>query len=377
MIKKLLTAVFILLIILGIELLLVSSRPGWNEPKEKAVETEPMQNMSLPPETISETLPAEGAAEVSKTESQETVSITEVPLFFQDDYPDVRYGTGTVADGGSSITCLAMVASYMTDHEYSPKDLARYFGGLEENNIARLETGTEKLLLSCKKADNFHKMLEGLRQGQVAIALMNGKSLFPGTQHFIVLTGYNAEDKIMVNDPLKASYKEWSLAKGFEEGFQEKDLLKGYSAAWLYDKSKMPEDPTIYFEPEPVRGEPRHENIELSPEDFNLLARLVWGEARGESMEGQQAVAEVILNRMASDQFPDTLPAVIYAENQFESVPYLEDAQPYQAQFEAIEAALYGPYILPEDVLYFATYAVNENVWGEIGGHIFCYGFDK
>ena len=29
------------------------------------------------------------------------------------------------------------------------------------------------------------------------------------------------------------------------------------------------------------------------------------------------------------------------------------------------------------DVVHFATYAVNGNVWGKIGGHIFCYGWQE
>ena len=52
----------------------------------------------------------------------------------------------------------------------------------------------------------------------------------------------------------------------------------------------------------------------------------------------------------------------------------LNDNACYQAQYEAIESAIYGPYILPEDVMHFATNRVNENVWGQIGGHIFCCG---
>ena len=45
-------------------------------------------------------------------------------------------------------------------------------------------------------------------------------------------------------------------------------------------------------------------------------------------------------------------------------------------QYEAIERAIYGPYILPKEVVYFATKPTNSNVWGQIGGHIFCYGND-
>ena len=96
-------------------------------------------------------------------------------------------------------------------------------------------------------------------------------------------------------------------------------------------------------------------------------------EAQGECAEGQQAVAEVVLNRMHSNRFGDTLKGVIYAQGQFRSVPFLDDATPYQAQYEAIEKAIYGPYVLPENVFYFATYPATEEIWGEIGGHIFCY----
>ena len=54
-------------------------------------------------------------------------------------------------------------------------------------------------------------------------------------------------------------------------------------------------------------------------------------------------------------------------------MPYLDDATPWQVQYEAIEAAVYGPNVLPMDVMYFAQQPTNNNVWGTIGGHVFCY----
>ena len=77
---------------------------------------------------------------------------------------------------------------------------------------------------------------------------------------------------------------------------------------------------------------------------------------------------------MVYDGFGHTLKGVIFAEGQFCTAPYLEEVVPDQAQFEAVEAAIYGPYVLPEGVVYFATYAINDDVWGTIGGHVFCYG---
>lgn len=341
-----------------------------NDPEEAAIREEAVRDVVRIPslEDI-----AEKAVSKEGEETSETV-FTEVPLYFQTDYPETMFGTGSVASSGCSITALAMVATYLTDHEYLPDELARYFGGTAENNIERLEIGSETMQLPFYKSENFDKTMAALREGKIAIALMEGSSLFTSTQHFIVLTGLNEDGTIMVHDPYEPNYERWDLKRAFAEGFDEGDILHGYSGAWIYDKSAMPEQPFLYSELEPERGEPRYPDIQLTLEEKQLLARVVWVEAQGESLEGQQAVAEVVLNRMASDDYADTLKGVIYAENQFRSVPYLEDAQPYQAQYEAIESAIYGPYVLPEDVMHFATYAVNGNVWGRIGGHIFCHG---
>lgn len=51
-----------------------------------------------------------------------------------------------------------------------------------------------------------------------------------------------------------------------------------------------------------------------------LLARLIYAEARGESYKGKVAVAAVVLNRVRSSSFPNTLSGVIYQSGAFESV---------------------------------------------------------
>jgi len=54
--------------------------------------------------------------------------------------------------------------------------------------------------------------------------------------------------------------------------------------------------------------------------DLNLLSRLVYGEARGEEYIGQVAVAAVVLNRVASSNFPNTVAGVIYQRGAFDVV---------------------------------------------------------
>jgi N-acetylmuramoyl-L-alanine amidase len=54
--------------------------------------------------------------------------------------------------------------------------------------------------------------------------------------------------------------------------------------------------------------------------ELDLMARLVRAEAQGESFQGKVAVAEVILNRIHSPLFPDTVQEVIYQKGQFSPV---------------------------------------------------------
>lgn len=71
--------------------------------------------------------------------------------------------------------------------------------------------------------------------------------------------------------------------------------------------------------------------------DLNLLARLVHGEARGESYTGKVAVAAVVLNRVRHPSFPNTIAGVIYQAGAFDAV---SDGQIYLTpNDEALRAA--------------------------------------
>ena len=296
-----------------------------------------------------------------------------VPLYFQNEYPNTRYASGTVETSGCSVTSLAMVASYMTGHEYLPDELARYIGGRAENHMARIEYGSDLLELPYEKNTNWHTTLKALREGKIAIVLVDDKTAFTQSQHFLVLTGLTKDGRVMVNDSWEPNYTHWALEDGFINGFAPDDIMEGFQGAWVYDRAAMPEDPVLYYEPAPIRGVSRYDGVQLTLEEEDMLAGLIWAEARGECPDGQQAVAEVVLNRLVSEDFADSLRDVIYGENQFRGAQFIDDAELGQAQYEALEAAMYGPNILPMDVYYFATWETNSNVWGQIGNHFFCY----
>ena len=77
--------------------------------------------------------------------------------------------------------------------------------------------------------------------------------------------------------------------------------------------------------------------------DLQLMARAINGEARGESYEGQVAVGAVIMNRVKSSEFPNTIAGVIYEPGAFTAVsdgqidvPIDEDSTVYKAAQDAL-----------------------------------------
>lgn len=118
-----------------------------------------------------------------------------------------------------------------------------------------------------------------------------------------------------------------------------------------------------------------------STSDLQLMARAINGEARGEPYEGQVAVGAVILNRVRSSSFPNTIAGVIYEPGAFTAVSdgqinvsIAEDSTVYKAAQDALNGwdptggAIY--YFNPDT-------ATNKWIWSrplikQIGKHRFC-----
>ena len=75
--------------------------------------------------------------------------------------------------------------------------------------------------------------------------------------------------------------------------------------------------------------------------EVRILARLVSGEARGEPYVGQVAVAAVVLNRVKSPAFPNTISGVIFQTGSFDAVWDGQfDMEPTENSIRAARAAL-------------------------------------
>lgn len=100
--------------------------------------------------------------------------------------------------------------------------------------------------------------------------------------------------------------------------------------------------------------------------DLYWLSRIVAAESRGEPMDGQLAVANVVLNRVASSEFPDTIEGVIFDRKYaVQFTPVANGTifnEPDEASIIAAKLALEG-YTLSTDIIYFLNPALSTSLW--------------
>ena len=112
--------------------------------------------------------------------------------------------------------------------------------------------------------------------------------------------------------------------------------------------------------------------------DLYLLAKCIYAEARGESYTGQVAVGAVILNRVDSPAFPNTIAGVIYQKNAFTAVSDGQiNLEPDQTAMNAASDAMNG-WDPTYGCLYYYNPAVATSSWifgretvTVIGKHVF------
>ena len=116
-----------------------------------------------------------------------------------------------------------------------------------------------------------------------------------------------------------------------------------------------------------------------SSSDYNLLARLISAEARGEPYIGQVAVGAVVLNRVAHPSFPNTVSGVIYQSGAFSC---LNDGQFWKevsdSSYRAARDALNG-WDPSGGAIYYYNPSTAKSSWirsrpiiYRVGNHVFC-----
>ena len=143
----------------------------------------------------------------------------------------------------------------------------------------------------------------------------------------------------------------------------------------------LPEEPEEAIELEVV-SEPtgRYAQLaeQITAEEKALTALVVYHESRGEPIEGQMAVAEVVFNRTLSEYDGATsIYDVIYADGQFSCADALtsvaiREPECLTAAYEVVDMVLASTtYQLPEYYMYFGTSKPSTSDYIKIGHHYF------
>lgn len=138
-----------------------------------------------------------------------------------------------------------------------------------------------------------------------------------------------------------------ALASDYQEELEwsqmETDLLEGNNVEWhMYEDAQAGEPAPLW-------------RIAMDTEQLDLMERCVMAEGGGESYECQRAIACVIVNRVLSENYPNTVEGVITQDGQFSTWPsQIRRACATDEVKQAVREALTSAAI-PENVYYFRS----------------------
>lgn len=146
-----------------------------------------------------------------------------------------------------------------------------------------------------------------------------------------------------------------------------------YSVLQTMDRAEREDMRNATFETESATFEP--ESATFAQSDLDLLAAIVYAEAGDQDFTGQRLVADVVLNRVHSPAWPNTVSEVIYQPYQFS--PVLDGGldrawgNVTESCYEAARLALQGDHINTE-VIYFSMYGCSNGIFAfQHGCHYF------
>lgn len=141
---------------------------------------------------------------------------------------------------------------------------------------------------------------------------------------------------------------------------------------------------TYYVEPTPVTINNTYvieevvviQEEPVNQEELELLAHLIFAEAGSDWCNDEMlyGVGSVVLNRMTSDYYPDTMREVIYQEGQYACV--LDgniNKEPNARAYRIAEDLLINGSTLPDNVIFQAQFKQGDGIYSKVQNMYFCY----
>lgn len=136
--------------------------------------------------------------------------------------------------------------------------------------------------------------------------------------------------------------------------------------------------PTVKPSPKPTQkptSKPKVKtNKSYTNEDLTILTRVIYGESSGQSWDFQVAVGSVVLNRVKSNKFPNTIKGVVFQKGQYACTwDGNYNKTPNEQAKKVARYLLENGSQLPSHVLFQAEFKQSKGVYKKMGNTYFCY----
>ena len=160
-----------------------------------------------------------------------------VPLYFQQDYGDSKYGNYSLRTYGCGITTISMLTSYMKDEEYTPPYMGVKFGKYcNENGTAytlMTEAPAAMDYYSIRQTSSWSEAKAALAEGYFVITLQHSGYWTRGG-HYLLITSIDEEGHITVRDSNLYNY---GKLKGHKDGYFDQATIPANAVKyWIYEK---------------------------------------------------------------------------------------------------------------------------------------------
>ncbi|MUG45988.1 cell wall hydrolase [Paenibacillus woosongensis] len=247
-----------------------------------------------------------------------------------------------------------------------------------ENRARPIELSSNSISVIVKQQDR------NLSAATIDASLSQERRIYRPIVPLISMLPMKKQGETKASQPYQLLFtRNWTAA---EQALVQEKTAKAEASAQAAEAIDMSHPPNqIYFTRTELLSQADKDQATrhyvLTDEELHLLHKIVMAEAEGEPYEGKVAVANVVLNRLRSANYPDTIKEVIYQKSQFSPVQNgrMDRVTPNEDSIRAVTEALHGRKEVSDDTYYFLalslatdlTVAHTKSKSKEIGNHTF------
>ncbi|MNZ66174.1 Spore cortex-lytic enzyme precursor [compost metagenome] len=243
-------------------------------------------------------------------------------------------------------------------------------GKIDSVRMDKLQSTSRASVISYLQEESISSKTRGTTKVSPTNKLYNTANLFSSTWKPEQNVEWLSKNKIKPQNTSQASIVRVKADVAQSNSAAQKATAKKSAQTVVKTVSASQKNPltTLYFSRTELLSQEQQSKATrryaVSEEELLLLQKIVMAEAEGEPYQGKVAVANVVLNRLRSANFPDTIYKVIYQKHQFSPVANgrLKRVKPNDDSIKAVNAALSGVKEVPDSTYFFLSLKLAQDL---------------